>query len=387
MRLVTTTQTQTYPVGLNAQLLSSEAGFRSAGINGYIRGLLAALPEADDRFKYTVFTGPVPAPTMNGNSRIVQTGNSTRNPIGRILWEQLAQPIAAEKLALLHGLAFVVPMLRSVPGVVTIYDLSFIRRPGRLTRSRRAYLSLFTRLSVGQARRVLAISESTKRDLMEVYGLPADKIDIAYPGLTPGFGRPSAEEIVSFRERLGLPERFILYVGTIEPRKNLSGLVRAFAKAKLEGVKLICVGGRGWFYEDVFQTVEELHLTRDVIFPGYVPTEELPLWYSAASAFAYPSSYEGFGIPVIEALACGVPTVTTNTSSLPEAAGDAAMLVPPDDDDALAASLAQLLNPHNLLAQTLSAKGPAQAAQFTWQAAAQATTRCYAQALNLPRKQ
>ena len=125
------------------------------------------------------------------------------------------------------------------------------------------------------------------------------------------------------------------------------------------------------------------HLSRDVIFPGYVPPQELPLWYSAASLFAYPSTYEGFGIPVLEALACGVPTITANSSSLPEVAGEAALLVPPDDDDALAEALVRILD-DDALAEELSARGPAQAAQFNWPKAAHITTQSYAWALKLP---
>lgn len=385
MREMVISDTKLYRVGLNAQLLSGEQGYRSAGIHGYINGLLSALPQASDRFAYTVFLNQAAKSPMNGSAQVVTTGASTRQPLGRILWEQMAQPfeVGRQKLDLLHSLAFVSPVMGNVPTVVTVYDLSFIKRPYRLSAGRRAYLSLFTRLSCQRGARVLAISEATKRDVIEAYGLPADRVDVAYPGLTPGFGRASDEEIAAFRQRRGLPERYILYVGTIEPRKNLSSLIRAFGKARPDGVKLICVGGRGWFYEDVFQTVEELHLTRDVIFPGFVPAEELHLWYSAACLFAYPSSYEGFGIPVIEALACGVPTITTNSSSLPEAAGDAGYLVPPNDDDALAEALAKMLDRGNPLAAELATRGPLHAARFTWAAAAHTTTRSYARALGL----
>jgi glycosyltransferase involved in cell wall biosynthesis len=136
-------------------------------------------------------------------------------------------------------------------------------------------------------------------------------------------------------------------------------------------------------YQDVFQTVEELRLSREVIFPGFLPDDDLPFWYSAARLFVYPSSYEGFGLPVIEAMACGVPTITTNASSLPEAAGDAALLVPPDDSSALAEALARLLGDGTLQAE-LAVRGRRHASQFTWDRAARDTTHVYAQALNLP---
>jgi glycosyltransferase involved in cell wall biosynthesis len=135
--------------------------------------------------------------------------------------------------------------------------------------------------------------------------------------------------------------------------------------------------------EDIFQTVEELRISREVIFPGFLPSEDLPFWYSAAQLFVYPSSYEGFGLPVIEALACGAPTITTNASSLPEAAGDAALLVPPDDIAALAETISRVLADSNLQAE-LAARGPAQAARVTWQECAQDTANTYARALQLP---
>ena len=369
-----------YRIGLNAQLLSGQRSYRAAGIHRHILGLLEHLPEADSRFAYTVFTGqaaPVP-----GHLRARRSSLPTERPLARILWEQCVQPALGGGVDLFHGLAYVAPILTNRPTVVTVHDLSFLHNPERFRRANRAYLRLFTRLSLKRARRVIAVSEHTRQDLMQVYGLPADRIDVVYSGLDSHFHRPPRREIEDFRSARGLPEHFILYLGTIEPRKNLSTLIRAYARVRPEGVKLVCAGGRGWMYQDVFQTVEELRLSRDVIFPGFLPDDDLPLWYSAADIFVYPSAYEGFGLPVTEALACGVPTITTNASSLPEAAGDAALLVPPDDTAALAEALEQLLGDSSLRA-SLAARGPRQAARFNWRAAACDTARVYARALGL----
>ncbi len=374
---------QRYQIALNAQLLSGQKSYRAAGIHRHILGLLDHLPDADSRFIYTVFTGQsAPVPRRLATHR---THLPTQQPLGRILWEQCLQPAAVGHYDLLHALAYVTPVLTTRPTVVTVHDLSFLYSPERFRAANRSYLRLFTRLSVRRARRIIAVSQHTKKDLLEVYGLPADKIDVVYSGLDSHFRRPPHQEIEEFRAAHGLPERFILYLGTIEPRKNLSTLIRAYAKVRPEGIKLVCAGGRGWMYQDVFQTVEELRVTREVIFPGFLPEDDLPLWYSAADVFVYPSAYEGFGLPVIEALACGVPTITTNASSLPEAAGDAALLVPPDDSDALAECLAQLLgDPH--LQSDLALRGPKQAGHFTWRRAASETTNVYAHALGLEAK-
>jgi len=370
-------------IGLNAQLLSGQQSYRAAGIHRAIRGLLEHLPAADSRFAYTVFTGS-DAPIENRGLSVNRTGLPTANPFVRIFWEQCLQPVIAARqgIDLLHMMAYVSPVVATKPTVVTVHDLSFLRSPERFRPANRAYLSLFTGLSCQRARRVIAVSEHTKQDVMKVYGLPPEKVDVVYSGLDSHFARPAPEAIAEFRRAHGLPEKFILYLGTIEPRKNLSTLIRAYAKVRPAGVKLVCAGGRGWMYEDVFQTVEELRLSRDVIFPGFQPTEDLPYWYSAAQLFVYPSSYEGFGLPVIEALACGAPTITTNASSLPEAAGDAALLVPPDDIAALAETIARVLADSGLLAE-LAARGPAQAARFTWPDCARDTARTYAKALGL----
>lgn len=377
----------TYRVGLNALLLSSgQATYRSAGIHNYLSGLLPHLAPADERFTYTAFVS-AEASQLNGNMSLYRTGAAAARPAARVVWEQLVQPWAGFRAGvdLLHCTAFVSPLLAPAPTVVTIYDLTFRKVPSRFQAGRRLYLSTFTRLSCTRARRVIAISESTKRDVVSFYGVAPERVDVVYPGCEPVFSRASDAAISEFRARRGLPDKFILCLGTIEPRKNLSTLITAFAKLRPQGVKLICAGGRGWMYQDVFQTVEELHLSRDVIFPGFVPREELPLWYSAAHAFVYPSSYEGFGIPVLEAMACGVPTLTTNASSLPEVVGGAARMVSPEDSDELAAALDEVIHDEALRAE-LAAAGPKRAREFTWVEAARLTTQTYARALGLPEK-
>jgi glycosyltransferase involved in cell wall biosynthesis len=366
-------------VALNAQLLFGSASYRSAGIHHYIDCLLRGLPKAGPDLRYTVFVG-AGQPDMPG-ATIRRTALPTARPWARILWEQCVQPIELIRLRpdLLHSLAFVSPLRPPCPAVVTVYDLSFKLTPDRFRPAQRLYLSAFTARSCHRARRVIAISESTRGDLVRLFGVPRGKVDVAYPGVGAAFRPLPAEAVGRFRSERKLPDRFILYLGTLEPRKNVDTLVKAFAELRRAeaDLHLVLAGARGWWYEDLWRLVQSLDLAGVVHFPGYVPEAELPLWYNAAAAFAYPSSYEGFGLPVAEALACGRPVVTTTVSSLPEAGGDAALLVPPGEVEALAAGILQALR---LSAEEL-ARGPAHAGLFTWDETAAKTVAVYRLAL------
>lgn len=367
-------------VALNAHLLAGQASYRSAGIHHYIDNVLRHLPAADSNFRYTVFVGEG-QPDMPG-ALIRRTALPTRQPLVRIFWEQVLQPLELARVRpdLLHSLAFVLPVGVIYPSVVTVYDLSFKYTPDRFSSTRRLYLSMFTAQACRRARRVITISESTKADVTQAFGIAPEKVDVAYPGLSPAFRPLPRAEVEAFRVRRGLPGRFILYLGTLEPRKNLDVLLRAFDRLRHQApdIKLVLAGGRGWRSESLLKLIQELNLQDAVLFPGFLPGEDLPCWYNAAAVFVYPSSYEGFGIPVAEALACGRPVVTSNVSSLPEAGGDAALLTPPGDVAALTESLAQALT----LTPEQLARGPAHAARFTWTATAKQTTVSYHRALS-----
>jgi glycosyltransferase involved in cell wall biosynthesis len=373
-------------VALNAQLLCGRASYRSAGIHNYIDNLLKHLPAADPDFRYTVFVGEGEPQMSAGQAAIRRTRLPTIRPTVRIFWEQFVQPLELGRIRpdLLHSLAFVSPVAALCPAVVTVYDLSFKLFPERFLPAQRLYLSAFTAYSCRQARRVIAISESTKADVVRVFGLSPDKVDLAQPGVLPEFyARPSAE-IEAFRAAEGLPGRFILYLGTLEPRKNLGTLLQAFQDVSRDqrDLHLVLAGAKGWLYADLFKLTQELGLADRVHFPGYVAAEALPLWYNSASVFAYPSSYEGFGLPVIEALACGRPVVTSNVSSLPEAGGVVALQVSPGNPAALAQALRQALDGE----QQARIDGPAHAARFTWAATAAQTVAAYRRALTRPKE-
>jgi len=371
-----------YHIGINAHLLSEQAGYRRAGIHGYIANTLRCLPAADPDLRYTVFVGegiPDEADRMQLRRSRLPTGR----PLARILWEQAALPWQVGGLDLLHGMAFVTPILGRCPAVVTVYDLSFIRYPDRLSPARRLYLRRLTGFSARRARRVIAISESTARDVESLLGVPRTRIDVAVPGVQARFRPSPAAEIAAFRERLGLPESFLLYLGTLEPRKNLTVLLYAYARLP-ESLRarapLILVGGKGWGVNEIRAAIVRLGLEQHVRLEGYAPDGDLPLWYGAATAFVYPSVYEGWGMPVVEALACGTPAIVSAASSLPEAAGEAGLALPPHDIDAWAQALERALTDAGWRAAAAE-RGPAHAAAFTWEQTARVHAACYRRAL------
>ncbi len=369
-------------VGLNAQLLSGAASYRSAGIHQYIDRLVHYLPAFSDQVEFIIFANRQ-ARLPAEKARVRVTAWPTHRPLARIVWEQLAQPLWArlEDLELLHGLAFVLPVIRQCPTVVTVYDLSFAYFPAWFQGANAAYLRLFTRLSCQTASRVIAISESTRRAVMRLYGVPAERVDVALPGVDAAFCTLPQDQVEAFRRERNLPDTFILHVGTLEPRKNHLALLKAFAQLlafdlPCPTLQLVCVGGNGWLYDEIYAAVERLNLQERVTFAGYTPAHELPLWYNAAALFVYPSLYEGFGMPVLEAMACGAPVITSNVSSLPQAAGDAGLLVSPESTDELAAAMRQLLANVDLRRQ-LSEAGKAHAAEFRWERTAQQTMSAY----------
>jgi len=368
-------------IGLNAHLLYLGHTYRAAGVSRYIQGLLNHLPAADGQLGYHAFLG-ASTPAFRGWT-CHRTPWPTGNPAIRIVWEQVLQPweIKRHRLDLLHVPASVGPMWVQCPLVVSIHDLSIYRYPDFFRPANRHYLQAFTRATARRADRILASSEHTRRDVIDILSVPPERVEVVHLGIDERMMRPQtdAQRMEQFRRRRSLPERIILFVGTLEPRKNLPTLIAAYGRLVARHHiphTLVVAGGKGWYYEHIEEAVQRLGLTERVIFPGYVPDEELPMWYSAADLFVYPSLYEGFGFPPLEAMACGTPVVVADTSSLPEVVGRAGLLFPPDDVEALAEIMYHMLEDEGLRARC-RAEGLDRAQSFTWRHVAERTTQIY----------
>ena len=291
----------------------------------------------------------------------------------RLSWEMARQPPDV-----LFVPAHVLPLVHPRSSVVTVHDLGYRHYPAAHPLLDRLYLDLSTRYNARAARRVIAVSQATQDDLVQHYGIEPDKITVVYSGWDERM-QPVEDEgtIEGVKARYHIRGEYVLYVGTLQPRKNLGRLLEAVALLRKEARRgeapsLIIAGRKGWLYDPVFQQVERLGLEGEVVFPGYVPQEDLPALLSGARLFVFPSLYEGFGLPVLEAMACGTPVVCSNVSSLPEVAGDAALLVDPLDVEGMAEAMNRLLQDEGLRAELVE-RGYRQVRRFSWERCARAT--------------
>jgi glycosyltransferase involved in cell wall biosynthesis len=291
----------------------------------------------------------------------------------RLSWEMARQPPDV-----LFVPAHVLPLVHPRSSVVTVHDLGYRHYPAAHPLLDRLYLDLSTRYNARAARRVIAVSQATQDDLVQYYGIEPGKITVVYSGWDERM-QPVEDEatIEGIKARYGIRGEYVLYVGTLQPRKNLGRLLEAVALLRVQAQRgeapgLVIAGRKGWLYDQIFQQVERLGLESEVVFPGYVPQEDLPALLSGARLFVFPSLYEGFGLPMLEAMACGTPVVCSNVSSLPEVAGDAALLVDPLDVKGMAEAMNRLLQDEGLRAELVE-RGYRQVRQFSWERCARET--------------
>jgi glycosyltransferase involved in cell wall biosynthesis len=369
-------------IGIDAHAIGAQQG----GNETYIKHLITALAALDSRNRYSLYLANAPAAVEWGagfaqahpNFTIRQIPQPT--PLVRVP-VYLAYELRRRPVDVLH-VQYTAPPFCPAPIVATIHDLAFEHLPETFTRRGAWQLKMTVRRTAQRAARIATVSEYSRQDLLRTYRLPPEKIAVTYNGIAAHFTPTVAvpDEAAQIRQRFGITRDFILAVGSLQPRKNLVRLIRAYAKLRAEqpdfAQQLVIVGRKLWLHHEIFAEVARQPWATDVILTGYVADEDLPPLYRAAAVFAYPSIFEGFGLPPLEAMACGTPVVTSNNSCLPEVVGTAALMVDPFDETALATGLLRALQDKALRAQ-LRAEGPLRAKRFTWKEAAETTLQLY----------
>jgi glycosyltransferase involved in cell wall biosynthesis len=370
----------------------SAAVNQRAGIGRLVRNQVLALAEVDHDNDYRLVYA---RPNRGSTPQFPRAGNFSRREVAlgerwlSILWHRAKVPVPAEWLSgpvdLYHCPDFVLPPLRRARGILTVHDLAFLMRPDCADHRLRAYLEEVVPRSVRRADFIIADSENTRNDLVVLLGVKPSAVAVVPGGVEPRFMRASDPAVLHrAREKLGVGEApFILSIGVIEPRKNLNRLMDAFRILKErknvpDNLKLVLAGGKGWLYDEIFQHHADSPVRDDILLPGFVSDELLPAIYSTADALAFPSLYEGFGLPILEAMACGTPVVASRASCLPEVAEGAALLVDPNNIDGLACALERALLDGDLR-QGLIAQGLQRAREYTWQRAAEQLLSVYHQ--------
>jgi glycosyltransferase involved in cell wall biosynthesis len=353
------------------------------GAGNYIIRLVRALAALETEHQFIIFAqrsgGELIGELPPQRARWVAVPD--QSPAIRLLWEQVRLPVLAKRseVDILHSLHYTRPLVLPCASVVTFHDMTFFLFPELHTRTKRIFFSFAIRQSARHADALVTVSENTRRDAMRILGIPPNRIFTTPLGISEDF-HPIADPALleDGRRRYQLPEKFILYVGLIEPRKNVPMLLKAYARLVSQGdpPPLVLVGRLGWMYEQVFQLVEQLNLKDKVQFKGYIPSQNLPIVYNLAQIFVYPSTYEGFGFPPLEAMACGIPVITTAISAMLDNVGNAGLLIPPQDETALSQAIQTLLS-DNSLRDHLSRAGRLRAAEFTWQRTAMETLKVY----------
>lgn len=362
-------------IGIDARLTYHQR----AGISRYTRHLLEELAKIDHENEYLVFQH------RKHKKPLVKAENFRRVSLYTPVHNRLEQPLLylelmLHQLDLLHSTDFIPALYAQIPSVITVHDLGFLRWPHFLTQDNATYYSQIDR-AVRHAQHIIVPSQSTKNDVIGQLGVPEGKISVIYEAAASLYKPlPVASTRREVARDFGIPETYILFVSTIEPRKNIGGLLQAFRylkdKYNVKETGLVLAGKRGWLYEEVFETVESLDLQDSTFFVGRVPDEDLRRLYVGARCHVHPAFYEGFGLPPLEAMACGTPTVVSHTSSLPEVVGDAALVVDPYDWEEIAVAIHRLLTDDDLHAE-LREKGLQRASIFSWKRAAAETLEVY----------
>lgn len=343
------------------------------GFGFYVSNLVEALKKVDPNDEFAL---------------IRPAGETDFSTPRRFIWDQFTFPRKARKakVDLLHQPCFSVPFIFHGPSVVTIHDIICILFPENIPFASKMFYSRWMPFSYRKATKFITISNSTKEDIVRVLKIPEEKITVVYNSYDESFTIPtSSAKIQAVLKKYKIPGDYVLHVGTLEPRKNLNFLIDVFsavlARPENKNLHLVIAGKKGWFYEGLFEKVRERQLENKVIFTGYIDNEDKPALYKGARIFAFPSMYEGFGLPPLEAIASGVPVISSNTSSMPEVIGDAGILISPKDTKKWIEAITRV-NTDDELRDKMKEKNKIQAKKFSWDKAARETVEVYRRAVS-----
>jgi len=377
------------PVPIRIAIDAHTVGTKLGGNESYAVNLIEALAQIDSFNQYTIYVTTNEARERFSsrwpNFRVRSTLPHT--PLIRIPLT-LSAELRKNPVDVLH-VQFTAPPFCPCPVVVSIHDLSFEHLPQTFNRRSRTQLRLTVRHSARRAARILSLSEHTRQDIINTYSIKPERVT-AIPLAAPDHYAPVSDyrELQRVRHIYGIDGDYILSVGSIQPRKNLARLVRAYASLRGECSadklpKLVLVGKCAWLYDETLRALDETNVKDDVVLTGYVPESDLPAFYSGALCFVYPSYFEGFGLPPLEAMKCGAAVIVGNRTSLPEVVGDAALAVDPFDVDAIAGAMKNLVN-DRALRDELRVKGQERAKEFKWRETARKTLAVYKEVARVP---
>ena len=367
-------------IGINAHLL----GGHESGVELWIRQLIRALSELDRENEYVIYThkGAMPIEHQPAWRVAFRVRHRPWFRASRILWEQLRLPVQLrrDRVDVFHAPGYVMPVRCELPTVLTVHDVIALKFPWLASRANVVHYKLLLPRSLEAARVVIASSETTKQDILTVAPIPEGKVRVVRPGYDPLFDRrPTQAELDRARHDHALPERYILFTGNLEPKKNLPVLFKTLANMKARGrtnLTLVVAGAKSWRKRAALAGIGKLRAGVDVRFCGYVPREQMPAIYTLAELFVFPSLYEGFGFPPLEAMACGTPVVCSTTPALRETVGHAAIQVPPRDAGGLETAICQALD-DRALRESLIARGRERIKEFSWQTTARGVLDAY----------
>lgn len=371
-------------IGINGRYIQRKI---LTGIENYIFNLILNLKKTDKVNNYFIFFEkdrkiPDEFCCSTDNFKTVIPDFPTKNEIQRIFLNQFLMNsyIRNEKLDLFHEPFFASQFFKNCPTIITIYDISYYIHPEFFNFKTRMYFNFLVPRSIKRSDCIITISDSAKKDIVDYLKIDPDKIEVVYAGCDPFFHKINDEAGADkIKVKYKIFKDYILYVSYISPKKNLLNLINAFNIFRKEykyDIKLVIAGGKGWNSEQVFELVKILKLEKEVIFTGHVPKEDLLVLYNYALSFVYPSIYEGFGIPILEAMACGCPVITAQSSSLPEISGNAALYVNPFDVEDISSAIFKLLD-NDGLRKILIERGFENIKRFNWEQTAIKTLNIY----------